>query len=310
MRVRPLSTMAGALLGIVLGLTTALPAAQAAPDTTSGSTATVGRLVLEPTVDRGYRGTLPIEVTHQGTEPAQVRFVITEPIRHTYKNPATGLNCYSSELLPDGRSRLECAVPGEPWQPGETRSFELDFEVLTAPQAQAMKAAGGRVAVKVDGTVITETRFRTLFRSTTGSLRDPVPYVRDLVPDASITVGDATMVRQPDGSWLGRMPVTVRYASDAAHTGNYLVEQNLPAGVWLSQTDPFDGCAHFCVPGGEMMEGEVRTFDALLVASAETTPTPPTQATLAVETYYYSLVADAVPSDNSDPFTVTFADAS
>lgn len=304
--------MAAALLGVVLTLTTALPGAQAVPvdpGSTSGSTATVGRLVLEPTPDRGYRGALPIEVTHQGTEPGRVTFVVTEPVRHTYKNPAAGVNCLSSQLLPDGRARMECEA-GALWQPGEKRAFALDFEVLTTPQPYAMRANGGQIVVKIDGVAVTQTNFRTLFRSTGGSLSNPVTYVRDQVPDASITAGDATMVRQPDGSWLGRVPVTVRYANDAAHTGNYLVEQSFPPGVWLSTTDPSDGCPHFCVPGGELMEGEVRTFDALLWASASTTPTPPTQATLGVQTEYYSIVGDANPADNADPFTITFAEAS
>ncbi|NJP34185.1 hypothetical protein [Micromonospora thermarum] len=182
--------------------------------------------------------------------------------------------CYSGgEKLPDRPIRVECDVPGGELQPGERRAFTVDFEVLTAIQPYAMKAENGRLAVEVGGREIADEPFRTRFRSSDGSLRDPKPYVRDTQPEAGISAGDLTLVRQPDGAFEGRLPLAVRYDSDAPHSNLCLITKGLPAGVYETSTVPSDGCAHFCVPGGQFMEGEERTFDLVFFAAAGT-PSP------------------------------------
>ncbi|MFG1675580.1 hypothetical protein [Micromonospora sp. NPDC049282] len=252
-----LSRMLAAVLGMTASLALVGVPAQAAA---AGSTATVAdRLVLEPT-ERGYRGSLEVDLTYNGTEPGRARYVITEPIPGSYQNAEWGVSCYSSgDFLPDGRVRVECDVPGGELQPGEHRSFRVDFWVLTTVQAYAMKARNGQLAVTVDGTTVTDESFRTRFRSTTGSLADPQPYVQDTQPDLSVSVaGPLTMVRQPDGWFAGTVRVTVSAHTDAPHSGVTITGRGLPPGFGWPWTDE---CSHECVPGGPMAEGEERTFD-------------------------------------------------
>ncbi|NES26132.1 hypothetical protein GCE86_26910 [Micromonospora terminaliae] len=298
------------MLAAVLGLTAALPvAAGPAQAASTRSTATVAdRLVLEPT-DRGYRGSLEVDLTYRGAEPGRATYVVTEPIPGSYENVAWGVNCYSGgELLPDGRIRVECDVPGGELSPGEQRTFTVDFQVLTTVQPYAMKAGDGELAVKVDGTEVTDERFSTRFRSTTGSLTNPVRYVQDQQPDAAVTVsGDLVMVRQPEGYFEGRLPVTVRYDSDARHGTMSIVGVNLPAGFgppWSLE------CSHECVPGGEFMEGEERTFDLYFSAPPDTPIGDLGQAGVEVSaTAWINGAPDSDPADNVATFSIITTEA-
>ncbi|MGN9811791.1 hypothetical protein ACTMSW_20825 [Micromonospora sp. BQ11] len=304
-----LSTVLAGVLSLAAVSVFAAPAAQAASASTASTATVADRLVFEPTA-RGYRGSLQVELTYQGSEPGRARYVITEPVPGSYVNLEWGTSCYSGgEALPDGRIRVECDVPGGELQPGERRAFTIDFEVLTTVQPYAMKAANGRLAVTVGGKTVTNEAFSTRFRSSTGSLRDPQPYVRDTRPEASLTsVGDLTLVRQPDGGFLGRLPLTVRYDSDAPHWALNVVTQGLPAGVGESYTDPSDGCAHFCVPGGQFMEGEERSFDLIFRGEAGTPLGDLGEASIEVQVNWDPAV-DADPSDNTGTFSVTAVDA-
>ncbi|MBF9131416.1 hypothetical protein I0C86_20975 [Plantactinospora sp. S1510] len=311
MRTRTSTVLAG-LVGLAVTLSMAVPAAQAAPARAAGSTATVqDRLVLEPT-DFGYRGSIQAELTYHGVEPGRARYVITEPVPGSYENLEWGVTCYSGgERLPDRRIRVECDVPGGEFQPGEHRAFTIDFQVLTTIQPYAMKAKNGRLAVTVNGKVVTDETFQSRFRSSTGSLRDPVTYVRDQQPDAGITAGDLTLVRQPDGTFEGRLPLTVRYDGDAPHNALHLFTQNLPAGIYEMHTVPTDDCGHFCVPGGQFMEGEVRNFDLVFTGSADTRLGDLGEAGIEVQTDPWTPQAlpDADPSDNVTTFSITAVEA-
>ncbi|MEE6260459.1 hypothetical protein [Plantactinospora sonchi] len=303
----PVSTVLAGVLGLAAALSMGAPAAQAAP---APSTASIpDRLVLEPT-EFGYRGALEVELTHQGSEPGRATYVITEPVPGSYQNLEWGMSCYSGgEALPDGRIRVECDVPGGELQPGEQRAFTIDFQVLTEIKSYAMSAGNGRLAVKVGGEVVADESFRTRFRSSTGSLRDPRPYVRDQQPESGITAGDLALVRQPDGSFEGRLPLTVRYDSDAPHSGLYVITRDLPTGVYETHTVPSDGCAHFCVPGGQFMEGEARSFDLVFVAPADTALGDLGEAGIEVQTDVSFPDPDADPSDNVTTFSVTVVEA-
>ncbi|MET8906255.1 hypothetical protein [Micromonospora sp. NPDC004551] len=304
MRTRKSTVLAG-----VLGLTAALSAAPGpAHAASAGSTATVAdRLFLEPT-DRGYRGSVEVNLTYRGMEPGRATYVITEPIPGSYENVEWGTSCYSGgELLPDGRIRVECDVPGGELSPGEQRTFTVDFQVLTTVQPYAMKAGNGELAVKVGGAEVTDENFTTRFRSTTGSLADPQRYVQDRQPDAAVTVsGDLTMVRQPDGTFEGRLPVTVRYDSDAAHGGMSIVGVNLPASFGYPWSQE---CSHECVPGGEFMEGEERTFDLYFFASADTPIGDLGQAGVEVKALRLDGYPDSDPADNVATFSITTTEA-
>jgi hypothetical protein len=300
---RKITIAVAGLMAMAAALAVA-PTAQAAPVTT----VTFGRLVLEPT-GHGYHGSLPVEVVYQGSQPGSGSFVITEPVRAAYQNPAMGVNCSSSRRLPDGRRQAECDVPGGPLEPGERRSFALDFEVLTAIRPFAMKAVGGQIQVKTDGTVVAQQAFTTLFRSSTGSLLLPRTYVQDTAPDSAIAAGPARLVRQTDGTFKGRMTVRVRYRGDAAHNGHLLTFE-LPEGISAVVSDPYDGCPHQCVPGDKFTEGEVRTFDYLLEGAAGTPIGRVGVGSISVETEaFVSGTPDANPSDNTDSFEINTVEA-
>ncbi|MGC5333017.1 hypothetical protein [Micromonospora sp. DT62] len=300
--------IAGVLGAGLALLGTAAPAAQAAagPADTSVS---VGQLVLEPT-DRGYAGSLPVTVTYRGAQANYLDLTITEPVPGAYDRLTPVEPCVygGNQPLRD----IYCLVPGGKLQPGERRRFTVNFRVLTTPRDHAMSAPPGRVTVKTgDANPANDTaRFSTLFRSTTGSLRDPKPYVRDTLTDASLTVGAATLVRQEDGSWRGRLPVTVRVAGDAAHDAYWLLP-TLPAGVSIAGIEPEEACTSTCmVAGGRFMPGEERSVSLLLRAPAEVAPGD--LGTGSVQLYavfgWGGELADIDPADNTATFGVTAAD--
>ncbi|GAA2704622.1 hypothetical protein ACFY2R_09550 [Micromonospora olivasterospora] len=290
-------------LGAGLGLLGAAPAAQAtAPGDTSVS---VGRLVLDPT-DRGYAGRLPVTVTYRGSAAADLELTVTEPVPGAFAGLTPTGMCFTGSPTPV--RKIYCTVPGGALQPGERRRFTVDFRVLTSPRAHAMSATGGRVTVgAANGTPADDASdFPTLFRSTTGSLDDPRPYVWDTLTDASLAVGSAVLARQGDGTWLGRLPVTVRAAGDAAHDA--WLEPTLPAGVSLAGIEPTAVCGSSCeVAGGRFMEGEERTVALLLRAPAEVTPGDlGTGSVRLVATFGWGdELVDVDPADNTAAFGVT-----
>ncbi|WP_262283442.1 hypothetical protein [Micromonospora sp. MA102] len=198
-------------------------------------------------------------------------------------------------------------MPGGELSPGEQRAFTIDFQVLTTVQPYAMKAGNGEAVIKVDGTKVTDETFTTRFRSTTGSLANPQRYVQDRQPDAAVTVsGDLTLVRQPEGYFEGHLPVTVRYDSDAPHGMMSIVGVNLPATFgypWSLE------CSHECVPGGEFMEGEQRTFDLYFSASADTPVGDLGQAGVEVSAVRRDGYPDSDPADNVATFSITTTEA-
>ncbi|MEU5723298.1 hypothetical protein [Micromonospora sp. NPDC047738] len=309
------------LAAVLIGPTAAL-LAFAAPATAApaggrlDADVSVGRLVLDPT-ERGYRGSLPVTVTNRGSAETYFNVTIVEPVAGSIGNLSPDSPCgYGSPQ--DNRRVISCSVPGPNLKPGERRSFSVAFAALTTPRNVAMSADGGRISVNVgDGNPAIADResFGALFRSTSGSLRNPVPYVQDSQARASISAaGAATLVRQPDGSYHGRLPVTVRWAGDAAHEFLFVDAPTLPADVQIWGTDPQDlpgSLTSFIVPGGRFMAGEERSFDVLLRADPGTVPGDLGEVTFQLDTRWgMDLVPDADPADNLASFTLTAADAS
>ncbi len=304
------------LAALVLGPAAALlaftgPAAAAPAGHGLDADVSVGRLVLNPT-ERGYRGSLPITVTNRGRADTYFSVTIVEPVAGSIGNLSPDSPC-GYQGLQDNRRVVNCMVPGPDLKPGERRSMTVAFEALTTPRGVAMIARGGRVEVNVgDGSAAVgdAENFAARFRSTSGSLRKPVPYVQDSQARASIgAAAGATLVRQEDGSYQGRLPVTVRWAGDAAHDRLFVEATTLPAGVQIWGTDPQDlpsFFTEFVVPGGRFMAGEERSFDVLLRAEPGTVPGDLGAATFQLNTQWDgNVVADADPGDNTTSFTVT-----
>ncbi|WP_144122206.1 hypothetical protein [Catellatospora sichuanensis] len=263
-----------ALLGIATMMavgvgTLATPAVASAAEATSASVS-IGSLVLEPT-DRGYAGTLATTVTNTGTEPAWLSISIVEPVANSWQKIEIDDVCFWNWNA-DGRRTITCGI-GSQLAPGEERRVDSTFRVLSKTRKYAMEALGGEIGVlHNDGTSGPTTPFSALFRSTTGSVADPRPFVQDTRSNITLKVGKALKLKKDtDGRFRGRLPVTVTWRGNAPHQYVPVDLVGLPDGVWADGTDPdggmpcFTGCA---APGGEFMQGETRTFD-LIVSAAE-----------------------------------------
>ncbi|MEU4781291.1 hypothetical protein [Micromonospora sp. NPDC023633] len=288
-------------------LAPAVPAA-AAPTTTGRAVAEVGRLVLEPSA-RGYQGTLPITVTNDTAQPVS-HVLVTEPVAGSWRGTLS--NEFCTVVVPKQFVRTyDCAVPVAA---GQSYTFSARFEVLTRTRPYPMSTRDGQVAVQVgyDAPVTTVTPFRTLFRSTSGSLAGARPYRQDRTADASLTVGEARLTRQEDGRWAGWLPVTIRYGGDAPHNDLY-VAASLPNGMDIPGTDPASEvptfAGGFLVPGGEFMAGEQRVVRVRLTAPADADPGVLGTGTFALEVVYEGgPVDDRLPADNAVSFPVTLLD--
>ncbi|SCL68130.1 hypothetical protein [Micromonospora chersina] len=306
--------VATALLGGAAALLTLAAPAAAAPDATSGGIdVTAQRLVLEPT-DQGYVGTLAATVTNRKPTATSVNLVITEPASASFATIEPGGACLYDRLV---ENRLVISCMGDQIEAGRSTTFRLGFHVWTTTRDYPMVADGGRIEVVPAGAdrAADATGFTTLFRSTTGSLRKPRPYVQATETDLSIRGGAVTLNRQPDGSLLGRMPVTVRYGNDAP-TFSLNVEAALPSGVDVHHIEPQDMPSFpnwFTVPGGRFMPGEERTFDVFLSAPVGTPAGELGTGTFTVAGSYFWAAdppQDVDPADNSTSFAVTAVDAS
>jgi hypothetical protein len=263
-----------------------------------------GRLVLEPGA-RGYHGSLPVAVTYRGDHPDYANLRIVEPVAGAFTGMTPSDACMINPPEAAGAGRvLLCGVPGGDLQPGQRRRFTLDFEVLTTPRAYAMSAAATSVEVALGSTpdVTASATAATLFRSTTGSVRNPQPYVQDTRTDISVSAQDTTLVRQEDGSYAGRVPVTVHFAGDAPHF-ELGAEITLSDGVEFHGVDPEEACGLLScpVPGGKFMAGETRTFHLLVSAPAALAGS----GTVTISNSWYNDVEDVDPADNTAAFTLT-----
>lgn len=306
--------IATALLGGTAALITLAAPAAAAPGAATGRVdVTAQRLVLDPT-DRGYVGTLTATVTNRRSTATSVSLVVTEPAGASFTSIEPGGGCFYDRLV---ENRLVIGCGGEQIEAGKRRTFRLGFHVWTTARTYPMVANGGRIEVVPDGAAAASdaTGFTTLFRSTTGSLRKPRPYVQAVDTDLSIRGGAVTLTPQPDGTLLGRMPVTVRYGNDAP-TFALNVAAALPAGVQVDHIEPQDMPSFplgFTVPGGRFMPGEERTFDVFLSAPVGTAAGELGTGSLTVTGSYFWQAEDPQdvdPSDNTTSFTVTAAAAS
>ena len=287
-------------------------AAQAAP--TGAVTVEASRLVLEPG-EYGHTGSLHIAIGNPTSEPFSGSITITEPLPASTGATIDGAGgCVFSDTTPDNRRVYACVLDTIP--AGETGKVTVGYQSPAKPQPYA-QIAPQRGSVEVAGATAD---FPALFRSTTGSLRHPRPYVQDTTGSLTVTTaGDVTLTQQPDGSFAGRVPVTVYNNSDAPHH-NLNAEIAIPAGLdkWPGM-EPADACsgadelpippggnAMGCaVPGGQLAEGQTRTFDWILTAPAGTPAGP-----LGTGTTLVKLSGPAVQQSdaaNIDTFTITVA---
>ncbi|MBG0560826.1 hypothetical protein [Actinoplanes aureus] len=263
-------------------------AAQAAPVGTV--TVAVNRLILEP-AEYGHTGSIRIVVRNGTSEPFSGGITITEPMPYTFVQTEGASGC-GHNTTPDNRTIAMCGLD-KVIKPGRSTVVTVQFRSPAKPQAYA-QIAPLNGSVEVDGVTA---EFPALFRSTTGSLRNPSPYVADTTQALSVAAGDVTLTRQEDGTFAGRVPVTVRNNSDAPHR-DLFTELATPAGIdSLSRIEPSEVCFggdQLPIPpggnsvsctlyGGQLAEGQERAFEWVLTAPAETPAGPIGTATTLVE---------------------------
>ncbi|WFF01580.1 hypothetical protein [Micromonospora sp. WMMD964] len=291
------------LTAVLLGLTATVATTGPAVAAPAGDdTLSVGRLILTPT-DRGYQGSVSMTITNTGSATDYFHYKLREPVPGAFQ--ADDLNCDMFDMRVEQNRRVfNCALTDH-WvdlAPGQSIQNVLDFHVLTDPRQYPMIMSGGWVeAYSTNGGLVASTSVNALFRSTTGSLIRPRPYVQDAQPDASIRL-NGPVTEFPDGAGDLRVPVTIRYDGDAPHNSFWVQAGSLPAGSVLRHTDPGSGPvgsggALVPVPGIQLMPGEEFSF-ALVISP----PTDPADATklidIEVTTDWYPETPDVDPSDN------------
>ncbi|MEU5723299.1 hypothetical protein [Micromonospora sp. NPDC047738] len=306
--------IAAGLLGSALALLAAGAPAAAAPNQSSDTlSVTAQQLVLEPT-DRGYVGTLQVTVTNGSPTAQSFGLTFTEPAvgSLTTTDPLAG--CVYLEKV-NGLRQIHCGG-GAVIEPGASQLVRIGFHVLTRTRDYPMIVDGGQIMVlpETGGIAADTTTYATLFRSTKGKLRNPVPYVQDTLSNASITAHDVTLYRTfPGAEYHGEMRVTVTWNGDAGH--DFLqVEANLPAGALVTGTDPwlepngFPG-TWFEVPGHRFMAGESRTLTVYFSAPADTLPGALGTGSFNLRAQLFiDELADVSPADNTPSFALTAID--
>lgn len=294
----------GAALAAPLATT---PAQAAAPEP---ATVTHTRLILNPT-DRGYEGSMQVTITWQGLEATpNISLEIVEPIANSFADIDPSSPC-SLNYGADNRRTIGCGL--DPFQPGQSRTVTVTFRALTPAQVEPLIADGGRLRA-VDGLlgpVSAAKKFAATLRGTDGEIKNPVPYVQDAQTDMTLTsASSVTLVRQEAGYFLGRLPMTLSWRGDAPNYDAW-IGLTLPAGWFPWGTDPSGdlGCTGGCsAPGGELFDGDVRSFDMLIYAPEDAVAgsAGTIDATAAVYWGFTSLT-DVSPADNSVTFSYTVA---
>ncbi len=286
-------------------------AAQAAP--ADGVTVKVGRLVLEP-AEYGHTGTVGIVIRNNTDAPISDGVTIVEPIAGSITR-VDDATCMFGRT-DDGRRIHNCYESGGEVAPGKAVRLTVHFRTPNKPQAypQIAQTLG---TVETSGVTAS---FAARFRSTTGSLRNPEPYVPDTKSALTVTAPDVTLVRQADGSFLGRVPVTVRNDGDAPHDDLW-TELVTPESTSWPRMEPSEACVGAgtlpipagyagvgcTVAGGPLAEGEQRTFQWVLTAPADTPVGPFGTGTTLVQLNGFGS-DNADPSANVDTFAITVAE--
>ena len=253
-------------------LLTGAVAAQAAP--TAGVDFSLSPVILEPG-DVGHTGSLQVKIFNGTDEDFSGPIWFTEPVAGIF-DTTDDLIC-ASGALPDGRAKFFCDLASSiPAGGSTTVAYRFDAPAAPKPFAR-ISAQLGSIQI---GDVTKD--YPALFRSTTGSVDNPVPYTPQTTQNLTATTDDdVTLTRQADGTFAGTLPVTVRNNNDAPHD-NLGSELAIPAGLDEFPYAP-DGV---CVPGsslptppggadascsfdGKLHEGESRTFEWLLTAPAD-----------------------------------------
>nr|WP_221381844.1 hypothetical protein [Actinoplanes polyasparticus] len=292
-------TAAALLAGATLGA--AAPAQAAEP----GLTVSATRLVFEPG-EHGYTGTYHVTVTNTGSAAVGAAVKIVEPVAGAFRQLRPGVACMFAEPV-DGRRTLDCDLPGGSLAPGQVRKFRVDAEALTTPRDYAMQGNDTLTTVySLSDSAQATASSPTLFRSTTGVLRNPQPYVQDRDADITATAGDVTLTPNGEGVLTGRVPVTIRWNGDAGHSG-ITTETVVPAPFEARGAGPDNVCMYpYCDVSGPMYPGQTIGVELEVEAPADTPSGTVTTGSIRV---YAPLGNEQLSEDTPDvavaPFRIT-----
>jgi hypothetical protein len=284
-----------------LTLAGAAPAAANRPALSVGT----GTAVLTPAAGGGYAGQLAVRVRAGDSEVAGVSVTVVQPAGLRFAGERTG-QLHTCVPAPAVSPRaLECYLPVT-IAAGRHHDLSVTFTSLAEPQRRSRFSEEGTVTVG-SGSATAIARFRALLLGT-GPGVDPAPYRPATVPDVAVTAGPAAFVADGDGTWTGRLPVTLNAATDAEHDEVGLTVTGLPAGSSVKVDGQPIGCMYgeWACRLDAVAQGARRT-STLLVRSTEP-PVAGAQLTVAV-TPMRALqpVDDGNPVDNTTTTTVTLS---
>ncbi|GIJ73166.1 hypothetical protein [Virgisporangium ochraceum] len=289
--------------GAVAALTLA-GAAPAVADQPSLSVGT-GTAVLTPAAGGGYAGQLAVRIRATGGDVSGVSVTIVQPAGLRFAGERNG-QLHTCVPAPAVAPRaLECYLPVT-IAAGRHHDLSITLTSLAGPQRRSRFSEEGAVTVG-SGSATATARFRALLVGT-GPGVDPAPYRPATEPDLAVTAGPAAFVDNGDGTWSGRLPVTLNAATDAEHDEVGLTVTGLPAGSGVKVEGQPIGCMYgeWACRLDAVAQGARRT-STLLVWTTEPplTGSPLTVAVVPVRAL--QPVADVNPVDNTTTTTVTIS---
>jgi hypothetical protein len=286
-------------------------AAQAAPG--DGISVEVNQLVLDPGTS-GHTGSIRIVITNNSTETYSGGVAITEPIADSFTSAISGAEGCVFGSTPDHRRIDYCALAGE-IAPGGTAVVTQGYQSPAKPRKFAQIAPEQGVVEVGDASA----SFPALFRSTTGSLANPRPYVQATTAALNVKApAGVTLTRQSDGTYAGSVKIKVKNKNDAPQYG-LGAQIAVPAGLdeWPafdpsvpcvlggSLPVPEGGVGLSCDPSGVLNEGQTETFVWRFHAPADAAP-----GVLGTATAEVDIQGDGTPQTdgaNIASFTLTIA---
>ena len=290
------------------GAVAALTLVGAAPAIANQSALSVGTgtAVLTPAAGGGYAGQLAVRIRATGGDVAGVTVVVDQPEGLRFAGERNG-QLHTCVRTPNvGPRGLECYLPVT-IAAGGHHDLAVTFTSLAEPQRRSRFSGEGAVTVSSATTAASTARFRALLIGT-GPGVDPAVYRPASAPDLAVTAGPATFVDNGDGTWAGRLPVTVTAATDAEHDDIGLSVTGLPAGTGVRVEGQPIGCMYgeWACRLDPVAQGARRT--STLVIWSDQPPVAGTELTIGVTAMRdLQPFADANPVDNTTTTTVSLS---
>jgi hypothetical protein len=287
------------------GAVAALTFVGAAPAVASQPALSVGTgtAVLTPAPGGGYAGQLAVRIRATGGDVAGVTVVIDQPAGLRFAGERNG-QLHTCIRTPNvGPRGLECYLPAT-IAAGGYHDLSIAFTSLAGPQRRSRFSGEGAVTASSATTAAATARFRALLVGT-GPGVDPAVYRPASVPDLAVTAGPAAFVDNGDGTWTGRLPVTLAAATDAEHDDIGLSVTGLPAGSGVRVEGQPIGCMYgeWACRLDPVAQGARRT--SILVIWSDQPPVAGAALTIGVTAMRdLQPFADANPADNTTTTTV------